>query len=87
MSAATAALNGGTKKETKPADITRDEFLEKSGHLPIEINGVPCVMEVKEFSTGSFGWNFTGKINVKVGNKLLPCQGGFNLTVCGSKLV
>lgn len=85
MSAATAALSG--KTSVKPSPVTRDEFIAKAGAMPCELNGIPIILEVKEFQTGSFGWNYSGKINVKIGGVLVPVQVGINATVCGSKLV
>jgi hypothetical protein len=49
------------------------------------INGQEMTAEVKEFSTGSFGWNINGKTNVTVDGKTLSVQIGMNLTVVGSK--
>jgi hypothetical protein len=40
---------------------------------------------VKEFSTGSFGWNVNAKTVIEVGGRRLPVQVGLNLTVIGSK--
>ncbi len=39
----------------------------------------------KEFSTGSFGWNLTGKTMIEVTGIRLNVQIGMNLTVVGSK--
>ena len=41
--------------------------------------------EFKEFSTGSPGWYFNGKANIKVGEKSVSVQIGMNLTILGSK--
>ena len=41
--------------------------------------------DVKEFSTGSFGWYLNGKIVVNVDGKPCSVQVGMNLTVVGSK--
>jgi hypothetical protein len=53
--------------------------------VTVTINGQPMTAEVKEFSTGSFGWYLNGKTNVDVGGKLVTVQIGMNLTVVGSK--
>jgi hypothetical protein len=41
--------------------------------------------EVKQFSTGSFGWYMNGKTVVTVDGKPVSVQIGMNLTVVGSK--
>ena len=65
--------------------MTRAEFVEHAQPDEVVINGVPLVAEVKEFSTGSFGWYLNGKIVVTVDGKPLSVQVGMNLTVVGSK--
>ena len=51
----------------------------------VTINGVPMTASVKEFSTGSLGWNLTGKMQVTLGGKTVMAQVGLNMTVIGSK--
>ena len=41
--------------------------------------------EVKEFSTGSFGWYLNGKTTIEINGKQVSVQIGMNLTVVGSK--
>jgi hypothetical protein len=65
--------------------ISRAEFKEKAKALPLVINNVPLQAEVKEFSTGSFGWSFNGKMAVVVGETSASVQINVNLTVVGSK--
>ena len=65
--------------------VTRAEFLEKAQPLEYSIAGMPLVADVKEFSTGSLGWNTNSKISLKVGDKLVTVQLGLNLTIVGSK--
>lgn len=68
-----------------PCPIERGEFLQNATPVTFEIAGTPVTAEPREFSTGSFGWYFTGKVNVEVNGKKLPVQVGCNLTVVGSK--
>ena len=71
---------------TQPAcPITRDTFRQKATPLPIVINGVPLIAEVKEFSTGSLGWYCGGKLTITVDGKPVKVQIGLNLTIVGSK--
>jgi hypothetical protein len=68
-----------------PCAITRHEFVENAQPVTFEIAGTPVTADPREFSTGSFGWYFTGKVNIIVNGKTLPVQVGCNLTVVGSK--
>lgn len=69
----------------KKCPISREEFSEKAQPVTIMIDGKELTAEVKEFSTGSFGWYLNGKTTIKVGDKSIPVQLGLNLTVVGSK--
>lgn len=65
--------------------ISRSQFVEKAEPLKVIINGQEMVAEVKEFSTGSFGWNINAKTTITVDGKALSVQIGMNMTVVGSK--
>ncbi|MFO0983647.1 MAG: hypothetical protein U1E76_18280 [Planctomycetota bacterium] len=68
-----------------PCPISRADFRAKAEPVTIAINGVPQQAQVKEFSTGSFGWYLNGKVMIDVGGKPVSVQIGLNLTVVGSK--
>jgi hypothetical protein len=68
-----------------PCPISRAQFIEKAEPVKLSINGQELVADKREFSTGSFGWYYNGKINITVDGKLLSVQVGLNLTVVGSK--
>jgi hypothetical protein len=68
-----------------PCPITRAAFVEKAEPVKVVINGQEMLASVKEFSTGSFGWNLNAKTVVTVDGKALSVQIGMNLTVVGSK--
>ena len=70
-------------KSTCP--VSRTHFVEKAEPLKVVINGQELLADVKEFSTGSFGWNINAKTVVNVDGKPLSVQIGMNLTVVGSK--
>jgi hypothetical protein len=74
-------------KETAVAKcpVTRAEFRESAQPVKVEINGIPMIAEVKEFSTGSLGWYLNGKSVIDVGGKQVTVQIGMNITVIGSK--
>lgn len=65
-------------------EVSREEFLA-SGSIMVEVNGQPIVAKVKEFSTGSFGYNAAGKVTVKVAGKPVVLQVACNLIAVGSK--
>ena len=68
-----------------PCPVTRPQFLEKAEPVKLVINGQEITADKREFSTGSFGWYFNGKVNITVDGKPLAVQVGLNLTVVGSK--
>lgn len=65
--------------------VTRTQFVEKAEPLKVVINGQELIAEVKEFSTGSFGWYLNGKILVPIDGKNVSVQVGMNMAVVGSK--
>jgi hypothetical protein len=65
--------------------VSLSHFLEKAEPVKIAINGQEMLAEVKQFSTGSFGWYMNGKTMVTVDGKPISVQIGMNLTVVGSK--
>jgi hypothetical protein len=69
----------------KPCPITRKHFQEHAKPIEVNINGVPLIAEVKEFSTGSLGWNISNKMSISVGGTPVNVQVGLNLTIVGSK--
>lgn len=73
------------KSAAKVCAISKSDFFTSAKPLEITINGIPMSAEVKEFSTGSFGFFINGKVNVKVGEKSVPVQIGANFTVVNSK--
>lgn len=68
-----------------PCPLSRTQFLEKAEATKVVINGQEVIAEKREFSTGSFGWYYNGKVNIIVDGKSLSVQCGINLTVVGSK--
>jgi len=69
----------------KPCPITRKHFQEHAKPVEVVINGVPMIAGVKEFSTGSLGWNISNKTTITVGGTPVAVQIGLNLTIVGSK--
>ena len=65
--------------------VSRQQFVAEAKAVEVTINGQTVQAEVKEFSTGSFGWHFGDKVTLKVGDTLVRVQVGLTLTVIGSK--
>jgi hypothetical protein len=65
--------------------VTRSEFRRDARDLVVVIDGKEMLAEAREFATGSLGWNATGKMLLKVGDRLVSVQVGVNLTLVGSK--
>jgi len=65
--------------------ISRSEFKEKAEPIELQIEGVKVEARPREFSTGSFGWNYSGRMNINVGGRDLEVRISCNFTVLGSK--
>jgi hypothetical protein len=65
--------------------VSREQFRKSATPIVVTIDGRHFDAEVKEFSTGSLGWNINAKISVEIDGVKVPVQVGLNLTVCGSK--
>jgi len=65
--------------------VSLAQFMEKAEPLKVVINGQEMLAEVKQFSTGSFGWYMNGKTVVTIDGKPLSVQIGMSMTVVGSK--
>lgn len=65
--------------------VTRDEFVAEAKGLQVVVNGQTLLAQVKEFSTGSFGWHVGDKLTILVGDTLVKVQVGLTMTVIGSK--
>ena len=69
----------------KVSPISRSDFHAKAKPVPVTINNVPLLAEVKEFSTGSLGWNINAKMTIDIDGTPVSVQIGLNLTIIGSK--
>lgn len=74
-----------TEPKKSECAITKKRFAEKANPITISVAGQPQIAGVKEFSTGSFGWSFNGKIVAEVDGVPLKVQANVNLVVVGSK--
>lgn len=72
-------------KKSHVPTISKEELLA-SKPLPLSIGGVVVgYLTPKEFSTGSWGFGFNGKLALQIGNKGVEFQTGVNMTVPYSK--
>ena len=71
------------KKSTCP--ISRAQFRQNAKPLVVKIGDKEFKGVVKEFSTGSLGWNVNDKMTVDIGGVDVTVQIGMNLTIVGSK--
>ncbi len=85
MAKKNATVSPATDGKARKCPITRAQFLTLARQLHGEIAGEPVTARIKSFSTGSFGWNISGKIEVQVGDQLVTVQVGANLIIVGSK--
>lgn len=55
--------------------------------VSLQLSGAdkPVKGKIKEFSSGSFGFNFTGKATLKIGGKPVKFQVNSNIVAIGSK--
>lgn len=69
----------------KNLKLTRKTFKTDAKSLAATIGGQLVAGTPKEFSTGSLGWNLTGKVMVEVGGELVQAQVTGNICIIGSK--
>lgn len=65
--------------------VTRQQFTQTAKPIEVLIDGNKMLAVVKEFSTGSLGWNISNKMTIMVGETPVTVQVGLNLTIVGSK--
>lgn len=65
--------------------ISKADFVEHAEDIVMLIEEKPVELHPKEFSTGSFGWNASGKMKVSVRGVPLTVQISANATVLKSK--
>lgn len=67
------------------AAMSAEEFLAAAGALTLDVGGSKVVAKPKQFSTGSYGWNYCGKLDAPVDGGSIKVQASVNLIVVGSK--
>ena len=71
------------KKTSCP--ISRAQFRAHARPISVTIGDRTFTAAVKEFSTGSLGWNVNEKTTVEIDGKPVSVQIGMNMTIVGSK--
>ena len=71
------------KKTSCP--ISRGQFRAHAKPITVTIGDRTFTAGVKEFSTGSLGWNVNEKTTVEIDGIPVSVQIGMNLTIVGSK--
>lgn len=71
------------KKTSCP--ISRADFRAKGKPMKVTINDKEYLVQTKEFSTGSLGWNLNEKTTIDIGGTPVSVQIGMNITIVGSK--
>jgi hypothetical protein len=66
--------------------VTRSEFRQHAQDLPMQLGDLKDLSAgVKEFSTGSLGWNLSEKRDLQLNGHTVKVQIGLNVTIIGSK--
>ena len=75
---------GKARKKTEcPLDY--GQFMKDAKPITLDIGGQEIDLEPRQFSSGSFGYGFSGKVQTKVGKVAVKLQCSLNMTVVGSK--
>lgn len=75
----------GGKPRKVVCQLTKDQFAAKAPLLSVDFGGTVLKGKPKLFSTGSFGWNVTGKFDAEIDGIPVTVQVSANAIVCGSK--
>jgi len=74
----------GKKKKEKSKPVVTEKMLDDAPQsITLMIDGQSVVGDKKEYSSGSVGWNVTGKVVISG----VKCQVSANIIIVGSKNV
>lgn len=87
LATAKAQLTVPTKspKAPKVAKVSKEQFLA-SPALEVTLGTQKFLAMPREFSTGSYGYNLSGKVTLSIDGTPVEMQISCNITVIGSKL-
>lgn len=72
------------KADKKPA-VSRQQFTKHAKPLAVDIAGQKLVADVKEFSSGGFGWFIGAKVVIEIDGVPVKAQVTSNIVVVNSK--
>jgi hypothetical protein len=72
-------------KTSLPAGTTRKALVGSGKKVQVTIEGKTQSADIREFSTGSIGWNVNDKQDVVINGVTYKCQVGLNVTIIGTK--
>lgn len=75
--------DAGKKKGKEKPTVTEKMLDDAPQAITVVIDGQSVVGEKKEYSSGSVGWNVTGKVVISG----IKCQVSANIVIVGSKNV
>lgn len=73
------------KKTVLPAGTTRKGLVAAGKKVQVTIEGRTQTADIREFSTGSVGWNVNDKQDIVIDGVTYKCQVGLNVTIIGTK--
>jgi hypothetical protein len=82
---AAGAPHAGNGRPKAACPLSRADFAARAEPIAVAIDGKEMEAEVKQFSTGSFGWFHSGKTTVEVDGVRVPVQVNLLVMAIGSK--
>lgn len=80
-----AARVRSTSRSNGDAQISKADFKEHAKPVELVVDGQKMSLDAREFSTGSLGWGYHGKLTIQINGKPVKVQASINLMVVGSK--
>jgi hypothetical protein len=65
--------------------ISKADFLKHGGYPTLRMGDTTLRLEPQEFSSGSYGWGYFGKLTADVNGVPVKFQASINIVVAGSK--
>jgi hypothetical protein len=72
-------------KTSLPVGTTRKALVAAAKTVQVTIEGKSQTANIREFSTGSVGWNVNDKQDIVINGVTYKCQVGLNVTIIGTK--
>lgn len=78
-------LQGRADGQRKDCPITLNQFLTLARPITLMVDGQSITLEPREYSSGSFGFGYYGKVTTKIGEQQIKLQASISLVVANSK--